>query len=227
MPKKDKIREWIADQYSEQDELLLAKIKNELGIEDAPVQKSKRKRFSTRKLVAICSSVAAAVIITLSLALYFTVFQPNPTPPNKSRYCTQEDYTPKETTLTLKEYSTRDKINLLYFDWYDAADEMFHYEYVLNDTTETIAFQEQIVNSETGYFIDFTVTDNYTEIEELRNYTDNCNLKQKIKSTTVFWAYDNTDGQMYWEYEGYKYYLTISGPNTSDEAFALVAELFE
>ncbi|MBQ8658636.1 MAG: hypothetical protein IJ506_05830 [Clostridia bacterium] len=227
MSKEDKIHEWIESQNSERKQRHLEKLQKELGIQTEIPQPKLRKRFFTRKLVAICSSAAVAIVITLSLVLYFTVFHPNPTPTDKSRYCTQEDYTVSKTTMTLKEYGEQEEKNLLYFDWYDSADEIIDSLYALKDTNEEIAFKEFIVNGLTGNIIYLSVTDNYTEIEEFQEYKNNCTFEYKIQNTTIFWFYRNNDGQMYWEYEGYKYYLTIMGPSTSDEAFALVAELFE
>ena len=227
MSKEDKIHEWIESQNSERKQRHLEKLQTELGIQTEIPQPKLRKRFFTRKLVAICSSAAVTIVITLSLVLYFTVFHPNPTPTEKSRYCTQEDYTVSKTTMTLKEYGEQEEKNLLYFDWYDSADEIVSSIYALNDTAEIIAFEEEIVNGNTGNIARLGVTDNHTEIEEFTPYKNNCKRQTKIDTVTVFWEYNRSDGQMYWEYEGYKYYLTIMGPSTSDEAFALVAELFE
>ncbi len=226
MRKKDKIDEWISSEYGEKEEELFQKIQRKLNLPDpAP----KRKCFSARKLWAICAPVAASVFIGIPLILYFAVFKPSPvpTPPNKNRYCSQEDYKPATTEYTLKEYSQHNNNQILYFDWYEKADEVISTVFTLNETGETIAFKEQIVNGETGNIVSLGFSDIYTEIEEFSSYTQNCKLTHQIGNTTIYWAYNRSDGQMYWEYEGYRYYLTVIGPTDSTSALALISELFE
>ncbi len=230
MRKKDKIDEWISSEYGEREEELFKKIQRKLNLSDpTPATAPKRKRFSSRKLWAICAPVATCFLIGVSSLLYFAVFKPSPAPtiPNKNRYCSQEDYKARPADRTLKEYSEQNENKILYFDWYEYADEVISSVYILNETAEIIAFQEIIVNGETGNYIEFNTTDNYTEIEEFSSYTQNCKLTHQIGNTTIYWAYNRSDGQMYWEYEGYRYYLTVIGPTDSTSALALISELFE
>ena len=114
MSKEKKIRQWIESHYTEQDERDLQELHQKLGLSYTPPKK--RKKFSVKKLVTICSCATSAALI-LFFTLFFILRQNDPIKPdNKSRYCTADQYTYENTSLTLKDYAIQTNQNILYLD---------------------------------------------------------------------------------------------------------------
>ena len=218
MSKDDKIHQWIETQNPEKKAASLAALKQSLGI---PEQAPKKARFVWRKLVPVFVSIALVLGIGVFALIKFLPAEEE----NKNRYCTLADYSSTQTQLTLKEYGEQIGDALLHFNWYENATK-FNFIYTLNETEEYIGFKEELFNSLTGTNIVLYVTDIYTELQELDFFKATCTKESVVESINVKWAFNPLNGgNMYWEYEGFRYYLTAIGPTTSDEALELVAEL--
>lgn len=218
MSKDDKIHQWIEAQNPEKKAANLAALKQSLGI---PEQAPKKPRFVWRKLVPVFVSVALVLGIGIFALVKFLPAQED----NKNRYCTLTEYSSTETQLTLKEFGEQIGKDLLYFNWYDNATRISRL-YTLNNSKDELGFKEELFHSLTGTNVVLYVTDIYTELEELDFYKTICFKESVIENINVHWFFDSLDGaSMYWEYEGFRYYLTAIGPTTSDEALELVAEL--
>ncbi len=218
MSKDDKIHQWIEAQNPEKKAASLAALKKSLGI---PEQAPKKPRFVWRKLAPVFVSVALVLGIGVFALIKFLPAKEE----NKSRYCTLTEYSSAETQLTLKEYGEQIGENILYFNWYDNATP-FNLIYTLNETEEYIGFKEELTSTLTGTNTVLYVTDIYTELQELDFFKTTCTKESVVESVKVCWEFNPfSGGNMYWEYEGFRYYLTAIGPTTSDEALELVAEL--
>ena len=208
-------------------------LKERLGIEEpAEPIKLPKKRFSfwIKKL----SPALAAIFVFggIGTNIYFETFHQaeTPAPPqepqDQTRYCAQSEYTKNEVSMTLKEYSLQNGDNILYFDDYDVAEDLFDYSYTLNDTGEIIAFKEEYCNIDNGYLIFLSVTDNLTEMDEFIVYKNQCADKIILNSITINYHFYDI-GYTTWEYNGYRYYLETIGPATLEETLDLVEELLQ
>lgn len=208
-------------------------LKERLGIEEpAEPIKLPKKRFSfwIKKL----SPALAAILIFggIGTNIYFETFhqaetpEPPQEPQDQTRYCAQSEYTKNEVSMTLKEYSLQNGDNILYFDDYDIAEDLFDYSYSLNETSEIIAFKEEYFNIDNGYYIILSITDIFTEIEEFSFYKKQCSNETLIGNIKVNYHFYNI-GYTTWEYNGYRYYMETDGPATLEETLALVEELLQ
>jgi len=188
---------------------------------------------SPARLVAVCASIALFIGVGIGVGIGFS----NPpvqqmqssssaeVPPDENRYCAQSEYTIEETEMTLKEYSLQQEGKILYFDWYENLDSLSNYSCTLNQTSEIIMYREEFSHSDTGYFIFLSVTDNYTEIENLEKYKTSCIDQTLIKEVETKYFFGKTLGYAMWEFDGYKYYMEVQNIMSQDELFALVEEL--
>ncbi len=200
-------------------------LKARLGLDDIPYDAKPPKRpFVFRKRVlAVCASVLLVAGLSVGAGFYFASLQQPPQ--DQIRYCAQSAYTPNETDQTLKEYSLQKDGKILFFDWYNQMEELASFSYTLNDTAEVIAFKEEFLNTDFGYYITLSVTDNLTEVEEFEHYPTTCTDETTISEIKVNYKFNKTEGSMMWEYDGYKYYMDVIGVFSEDEMFSLLTEL--
>lgn len=230
MSKEDKFHQWIEEQNQEEKEQAFERLKAELGLPDVQPTKKAKKPFSfwLKRLVPVCTAII--ICIGIGTGIYLSsnqqVEKPEEPPQDQTRYCAQSEYTKNEVSMTLKEYSLKNGGNILYFDDYDVAEELFDYSYILNNTNEIVAFKEEYCNIDNGYLIFLSVTDNLTELEEFTVHKNKCTNKAVINEVTVNYHFFG-EGYTTWEYNGYRYYLRSDGPATLEETLALVEELLQ
>ena len=227
-------------------------LQTRLGLEEQPVP---RKHFFRHPVTIAVTSVCAVAILGVSvgLGIYNSSFMqaktpstpstpsvpvvpvvpvtPPPSeqapPEDQNRYCTQAEYTADETTMTLKEYSLENDGKILYFDWYENLDNLESFSYSLNSTKEVIAFREELLHSDTGFFITLYVTDNHTELEELDNFKNTCLETTNVKNVEIKYAYGKSGGYSMWEYNGYRYYMESYDVPTLEYTLGLIEELLQ
>lgn len=202
-------------------------LKARLGLDDIPYDAKPPKRpFVFRKRVlAVCASVLLVAGLSVGAGFYFASLQQAQTPQDEIRYCAQSEYTPNETSQTLKEYSLQKDGKILFFDWYEQMEALASFSYTLNDTAEIIAFKEEFIYAETGYEIALSVTDKLTQVEEFEHYQTLCVTETTLQEIQVRYTFNKTEGSMMWEYDGYKYYMDVIGVFSQDEMFILLTEL--
>ncbi len=222
MSKKDQLHQWIESGNEEEKARVLSRIKGELAKEAPPTVA--RKKLSFKKI----ASIAAAAVVTLGIgvfsAIYFSKQGGVNTPKDENRYCASNEYSEMSTELTLKEYALQTEQNILYFDWYENAAELRNKTYEMNDTKEVICFKEEMLNIQTGTYINLYVTDDKTELEELSAY-NMCVSENTILNIKVNYVYKRAEGLVKFEYNGYRYYLRVDMPQSEQAMFALVEEL--
>lgn len=137
---------------------------------------------------------------------------------NDFRYCILEDYYSSETDLTIKQYNEINEKDLLYFDWYDTTEYYTDSYFRLKSTDEIICLIEEIVD-ENGNYITFYVTDNHTEIDVLKMYSDNCSGSLTVGTVKANWGLSTTEDVAYvnFSYNSYKYFMVID--NDCDQEY--------
>ena len=224
-------------------------LQTRLGLKEEPAP---RKSFFRHPATIVVSSVCAVAIIGVSVGLgiyrssltqaktpstpstpVVPVTPPSEQPPpqDQNRYCTQAEYTPKKVETTLKEYSAQYNNDILYFDWYNSLDYLKSTAYYLNATLETtpevIAFKEELMHSDTGFFVTLYVMDNHTELEELSIFKNTCLETATVNNVEIKYSYGKSGGYSMWEYNGYRYYMQSHDVPTLEYTLGLIEELLQ
>ncbi len=178
---------------------------------------------STRAVIfskkAILSSIcAAALLITVILLIVFV--------PRKSDgdfLTSDNDYSIVASDCTIKNYAAQTGNDFLYFDWYNKTE----YEdkiIKLNSTDKIICYQETVTDMETGYVINYYITDLKTNIDILTKYKE-CNNIQTINDTKVKWKDSFLTVYSTFDYKGFRYYIEIAECESPEVLLGYVEQL--
>lgn len=231
MSKKHSIHDILEEQESNSKNNMWNNVENRLEEESHDNRYVPHKRFSWKKFCSIAASFVVVLGITLFSVFHFlpqgqgTGGTPSISEEPKGRYCTQADYSVQKIEQSIKEYSVKSNKNLLYLDWYEKADLLEDYCYLLNDTGEIICYNEKILNGETGDYIKIFITDNYTEIDSLEVITKNSNREVEIENILIKYGYNYAFAYSIFEYKDHRYFLEIEQPLTETAILDFVAEM--
>ncbi len=230
MSKERKFHELIEQQNQEEKQRVWEKIcameaERAREQEQPPVIPQKRV-FPWKKWVAIATCSLAVLGFGVFAMVKFIPWgvHANNDGENNGRYYTNQSYEIVETTDTMKDYAQNIGKNLLYFDWYAETDHLEDKIWKLNETSEIICFQEEIVDINTGCMIDFSVTDVNVELEGFSS-DKQTNKETILQGVKVYWQSDNDRAISNFEYEGYRYYLRVKEPMDENYILSLVEEL--
>ena len=240
MSKERKIHEWIEAQDREEKDRVWAKIKKaeeeRLAAKRAAEALTKQEQPKAEYKPAMkpfpwkrWAAVATSCVVIIGGALVAAQFIPKDIGPSNSsssggRYFNAQSYDSIETEITLKEYAQEIGVNLLYFDWYGQTDHIKDYKWQVKDTQETICFQEEIVDINTGSIVNIHVVEKDTEIDTLSadELTENVTQKNNIN---IYWKSNIEEAYANFVYEDYRYYLRVLDPYQETYILDLVEEL--
>lgn len=190
--------------------------------------------FKKPARLATCISMALAVAC-LAIILPFTLnrggVQPE-TPPiiSEDRYV--EAVACKEIKLdySLKEYSERNDLQLLYVNWYDVAEVVTSLNVNKEDQTDIVFYHEIMMHKYTGSIVELYITDMHTSVDVIRNYHNlyRGEYFSKPSNVKVVWGYDTVEnGEHYtyvasFTYDSYHYTLVLRYPMDENDIFELV-----
>ena len=204
--------------------------------------------FKKPARLAACVSMAVAVAC-LAIILPFTLNNRNDlpavTPPSvsddpsnqKERYCAAAACRQMELKYTLKEYSARHALSLLYVDWYDVAAIKTSMYVNKENSFDIIYYQETFEHKYTGSLVEFYITDYRTCVYELELCKRPCRNEYVAKFpesdiylgyTKVFWGFEPVeDGEpvtymAYFNVGNYRYLLVMRYPETENNFFELI-----
>lgn len=230
MSKEQKFHEWIEEQYREEKDRVWESIlqkEEERGLSPAPEKARKKTGFRWNKWA---TAVASAVVVFAVGTFCLVKFLPQDTPDGGGdgiRYFTAENYRLVETEdkQTLKDVVEETGKPLLYFDWYDGVTEQtFIYQVGEGDTTEIIGYQEIVVDTETGYFVEFNITDTQTRLD-IFDYDIAEFQETVVKGVSVDWRATYIESVAYFEYDGYKYLMKVMDATEEGYILSLVERL--
>lgn len=228
MKKEQEFHELIEQQDEQNKKRLWNKIKN--GFDDSvavdaqssDVLAMKTSSLISKRNITIVISLILVVLISITGILIWKLM-----PSNKTvRYCKMDEYFAEETTQTIKQYAQEKSRNILYFDYYNEWDYIGGLQYKLNDTSEVICLQEDIIDAN-GIILTYYVTDNLTDIDFLEAFKTACRQSEQIMSTTIYWHETNQEGNAWFEYKGFKYYIKAQGEFSPGYILELVQLLID
>ena len=193
--------------------------------------------FKTPARLAACVSAAVA-IVCIAVFLPFTLNNrsgsqtatTNPSTTPEDRFCAAATCKQLELKYSLKEYSARNNLSLLYVDWYDVA-EIKTSMYVNKENSFDIVYYEEILRHKyTGSIAELYVTDLRTNVDILLDYMKACKNKYVPQNprATVYWGSDvveNDEHNMYTAsilYNNRAYILVLRYPISENSFFELI-----
>lgn len=209
MSKEQDFYKKIQQSNAEENEIMWKKIEPQLADKNEEVEADGEvliKKLRPSKFLIIIPIALILLGIAIFLICKFTVKDDL----NEFRYCTLEDYYSSETDLTVEQYNKAFEKDLLYFDWYDTTEYYVDSYFRLKSTDEIICLIEEIVD-EDGNYITFYVTDNHTEIDVLKRYSDNCSNLLTVGNVKAKWGLSVTANSTYtnFSYKGNNYFVVI------------------
>lgn len=223
MREEKKIRKLIESGNAESRQQILDEIKKSYP-EYFAEQKPERKISPKKKIMAICFS-AGAIALCLAITLPLVLSKSKKTKDNTILYATVEDYEVKEYDKTIKEYAQEYNKNITYLDWYEQADFCYTECYREIKTQEILSLREKIIDGETGESVILQFTEINMHIDVLDDWAKTCEKEHHVESVEIKWMnYDRTLRGLF-EFEGYRYYLTLERNTDENRLFELVEYL--
>ena len=209
---KSKVLEEIKRRYPQYNEQAVNK--------QTAIKKRRLAVFST------LATVAASLAIILPCALLL---------PNRNSggggsdiyYCSAEEYKVIESEYTLKSYNEKNNGNILFFDWYDTAEERVTSCYVRIEDEKILGMQESAYRPETDEFIELSVTKSNVFLDSLDSIIQSCVYEHNVNDFLVKWRVDVDYANCIFENAGYRYFIQIAEGQDENRLFALVEELLQ
>lgn len=219
------IHQIIEKENLEGKEAMRKKVKERLNLPaDTEQEHSKPARFIFKKRYRIFASVSAALAI-VCIAIVLPIVLNRDTGPIE-RYCHAADCVETVADYTVKDYSERNNLSLLYIDWYNIADDIQTKLYVnAGNENDVIYLQERIINGETGSVVVLYISDVYTQVDILEDKENACENVEFISSIKVSWGYRNFIGLACFEYSGRGYVIELTHPMTENSVLELVESM--
>ncbi len=194
----------------------------------APKSKPVKKRMSLRqKLFISMPIVAVGVCAAIVLPCVLIDNNPQTSIPTTYKYVLGVDYETKtENASTIKEYNEKQGAELLYFDWYEAVEEIITVNYVRKNAKEVLSIKENAITLNGEESITLAVVKNNFELDVYSGYSV-CSGTHNIGEVTVKWysATNNNNAMGFFEHNGYRYYITLEWSADENRLFELVNEL--
>ena len=250
----------IDESYPEKRQAVYERLKKELNLPDAPVAPAQSRRaanaakkpaekksaskwrtfFKHPARLAACLSAAMAVFC-LAIILPFTLNGSGspattptpptaPTPPTNDRFCKVESCNEINLCYSLKEYSARNKLSLLYIDWYDIADIQTSLHVDKRDQTDIVFLEEVLMHKGTGSIAELYITDLHTQVDKVEDYRKECNhvYIARYSYAVVFWGSDTAENgepytyTAYFTFGKYRYTVVLRYPMNENSIFELI-----
>lgn len=215
MREKD-VHNLIEQQDPEAKQRLWDKISAQLDIAPQPEAQTKAQVKSKLKGWHWATIAVALVFVTLSIVLPLTLKD------DGVRYCDSTQYTTENLEQTLREYAVLHNKEYLYVDWYDIADERnTFYGHMKDNEKDIVFFEERILNSETGYTITLSITDNKTQVDKFEPFSEGTE-EFTVKEVTVKLHQQLWQTLAMFEYKDNIYYLQLDVGNAKDELIEII-----
>ena len=195
------------------------------------VVKSPSKKFSWRKIVAVCTTCILVLVGIVGLVRFLPKSATDDdqtanggTDSAGNRYCDSSVYTETASEMTLKEMAELGDESILYLDWYDVTDYFETSVYQMNETGEKIGYHEEMIDVNTGSIISVHTIFNDYLLESLDIYGETDKV-DSINGVEIHWA--SVMGYSYanFEYGAYQYFIIVEYPMAENSVLDIVNEL--
>lgn len=219
------IHQIIEKENLEGKEVLRKKVKGRLNLPAEAEQAQNKSSLSFfKKRYRIVASISSALVV-VCLAIVLPIVLNRDTVPTE-RYCHAADCVETVIDYTIKDYSEKNNLSLLYIDWYNIADDIQTKLYVnAGNENDVIYLQERIINGETGSVVVLYISDLYTKVDIFEDVENSCENIEYISSIKVNWGYRNIIGTAYFEYSGRGYVIELTYPMAEDTVLELVESM--
>ncbi|MCH5147432.1 MAG: hypothetical protein J1F61_05475 [Clostridiales bacterium] len=222
---KKNIHKLIEEKNPEGKAALRKKVMERVNLPTEAEQIQKKPTFSYKRFYRIFAGVSAAVA-AVCLAIVLPIVLNRDTALPSERYCHAADCVETPIDYSIKEYSERNNLSLLYVDWYNIADELETLLFVnINDDKDVVYLQETIVNGEIGSIVILYITDLYTQVDVFEDMEKACENVEYISSVKVSWKYKNNKGTACFEYLNRRYSIELRYPMAEDSVLDLVESM--
>lgn len=171
-------------------------------------------------------AAAAVIILAAVVAMAVLLFRMPDNAGDDLRFYSESDYEQIITDTTLKEYSGKNGLGMLYFDWYDGTYYCEDMAYALRDSGEVVCYRETIFDNAEGNLVALFVVDGGVALDFLEIMDGACSFTYETAAgCTVRWGGDRLSAYARLKYGGYSYYLRIDGINGGAENILHYAEL--
>lgn len=222
---KKNIHKLIEEKNPEGKAALRKKVMERVNLPEKSEQIQKKPTFSYKRFYRIFAGVSAAVA-AVCLAIVLPIVLNRGTAVPTERYCHAADCIETPIDYSIKEYSERNNLSLLYVDWYDIADEIQTSLFVnANNANDVVYLQERIFNGETGSVVILYVTDLYTKVDVFEDIGSIYDSTETIDTIQVHWVYQMNKGMAFFEYSNRRYYIELRYPMAEDSVLDLVESM--
>lgn len=197
------------------------------------VVKSPSKKFSWRKIVAVCTTFILVSVGIVGLVRFLPKEESVDNGANGdsigneqggNRYCDSSMYTVTASEMTLKEIAELGDESILYLDWYDITDYCETSVYQMNETVESIGYFEEMVDVNTGSIISIhAIFDDYL-LESLDIYGETDKV-DSINGVEIHWASVMEYSYANFEYGAYQYFIIVEYPMAENSVLDIINEL--
>lgn len=222
-----KFHNLIEKQNEEEKEAVRQKLQSELELCKTAECKSFFVR-NKRWLFALAACfVCIAIVVPVSLK-YVALNKDIEGGEDQPRYCTSDDYEIESFDMSLKEYSQSLEEPFLYLDWYDFGEIGKRNSYVDKENNEILCVSEKIFNINTGDDVQLYVIKDEIIMDFIDESKKAMQSLKVVNNLTVNYRTSNFQGNAYFEYEKYCYYLIISNFGIIEQTiFDVVQQMLE
>ena len=226
MSKEKKFHQLIEELNQEEKERCWKKIQEQDTSCIVPVQQTsvdvvKRKGVATWKK-ALVTSFVSIVVVGAGVFGGIKLFSKDEAP--ATRYCDTSMYTMQDVTVTLKERTLQEEIDILFLDWYEITDFYMDQVYWLNDSQLEIGYYEQIADVNTGSLVEINAIQKAYQLESVDIYSQMTGIFT-IQSVQVDWRDVGDMQYATFSYQEYNYYISLEYPMEEDSILDIIEEM--
>lgn len=200
------------------------KIESQSEEEEIELGEVLRKKHTNYKNFFIICVSAVLLIISIGLILKYTLPDKKTPIDDGIRYCVSGDYYSVETETSIAEYSNEHNLELLYFDWYAEAEYIADIQFKLKTTDEVVCLKENLLDLN-GYFIEYYITDDRTELDFLAAFNGLGENTEEIKGVSVNLGASKLEAYACFTFNKNHYYLIISAETNQEYILELIETL--
>lgn len=207
------------EEHSEEANALYERIHEQV---EASIVKHAQTKKRRKKLWTSILSIAAVVVVTLAIVLPI-VLQPQD---EIKRYADAQALSREVLDYNLKEYGAKNNQSLLYFNWYEDAENLLTARYYEEGKEkDTVFISETITDGNSGRTVQLSVMKWNIIVESFDNRFEE--IKTTIvDNTQIIYILNKDSSFAKFEYQGYKYYLDFDEGVTLEFLVQTIESMF-
>ncbi len=210
------LHKYIEEQGQKEKEELFQRVIEPLTFKDKKPNEDKKPR---KYLSYLIPTIACICLLIIIVPIMFVSAS------NREKYYTANDCEYQRLDYTAKEYSERNKLNLLYIDWYDYSVETYTYLFTdKKDKDKFVYLKESLVNTEKKVASKLYILERKVKVAELDEYDEMCKSSTYLNNIKIYY-YNKFPSKSFahFEYNKFHYYIELNSlqENFSDEQYII------